>query len=617
MLRDHRHSLHRSAIRTWAVAFLLLLLTLPSSPALARTALEQKWAPYNDWQLDFFKLEGVPAGLKDELKSGLAMTGQRRLLRRRRLPLFHTRLLGEDIARIRLFLAKEGFPAAAITPEAFPVPGKRSLGVTFHIDPGPVVLVTDVQYHGWPESIPPPRTKAKESFRKGDRFRDEKIETSKQFLRRYLQDNGCALANITAAVKPIDPTSVAVIYTVTSAEIYQITEVRIAGGSEDLRKLTRRLVNMKPPLPFSQKRLDRAGFDLRATQLYSQVVFTTEPVGPDQLRLTTAVENARMRTLETSIGTWSDNPWAVRAGWRHRNLFEGGKGLDLNASFATHTQSAGAGMTWFGWMTPSARTRVGFEWLREDEDAYLSDEKRVDLTQNLRPKPGDLSNVGISLSRIDLETYTVVDTKTADHLGTLLEIWADRKWDWTDDPLYPTRGGFSKVSITWAPPVPFSDSPYVSLQADMSLYRKLLGRTVVAGRVRTGWAQSLGDAPAVIPNRRFFAGGYSTMRGYGRRQLGPRDSEGVAMGGDLVVLAGLEARVPVVWIIDVAVFLDSGQVWWQPTDIRLDEIEVAPGVSLDLRTPLGPVRLGYAWNLTDVYPGQPESLAHFGVGYPW
>lgn len=617
MIHASRQPRTSSSIAAPILLLALLALLLAVGPTRARTPLEQEWSRYNGWQVASFHLEGAPQELTDQLTTGLALHGRPRLLRSRLLPEFHTRLLLEDLARARLFLARAGFPAAVITPVASPREDQRKIGVTFRVDPRPPVQVAGVELIGWPDGVTAPDSTTRGVFQPGERFRDAKLESSRQFLQRHLRDRGCALVEIQATVRPVSPAEVAVVYTLAHAEIYTISEVAVTGGSADLHGVTRRLLDLEPPQIFNQTRLDEAAFDLRSTQLFRQVAFTTQATGSDRLRVTASVEDARMRTLEASLGTWSDNPWAVRGGWRHRNLLGGGKGLDATAALATHTQNVGAGLTWFGWLSPRARTRLGAQWLREDEDAYLSQEKRLDLTQNLRPRRRDLANLGVSISRVDLTTYTLIDRSTADHLGTLLEIWADRKWDWTDDPLYPRGGGFTKLSVTWAPPLNLSDSPYLSLQGDASLYRAVGTSLVLAVRGRAGWAQSLGDAPAVIPNRRFYAGGYSSMRGYARRQLGPRGFDGVATGGDLVLLAGLEARVKVIWILGLAFFLDAGQVWWQPTDLRLDQVQAAPGVSLDVRTPLGPLRLGYAWNLGEVPEGEPSGLAHFGVGYPW
>jgi outer membrane protein assembly factor BamA len=140
---------------------------------------------------------------------------------------------------------------------------------------------------------------------------------------------------------------------------------------------------------------------------------------------------------------------------------------------------------------------------------------------------------------------------------------------------------------------------------------------VLAARARVGYEAPLGDTTEIIATRLFYAGGYNPHRGYGRRKLGPLDSAGDALGGEFVVLGGLEFRFPLLWVFDGAVFADAGQVWAKPGEAILDDLPVAVGVDLDLMTPMGPVRLGYGWNVINQVQGQPHGIFHFGIGYPW
>lgn len=52
-------------------------------------------------------------------------------------------------------------------------------------------------------------------------------------------------------------------------------------------------------------------------------------------------------------------------------------------------------------------------------------------------------------------------------------------------------------------------------------------------------------------------------------------------------------------------------------DAILRNIPLAVGASVDIRSPLGPVRVGYAHNFANLVPGEPIDLWHFGIGYPW
>jgi outer membrane protein assembly factor BamA len=201
--------------------------------------------------------------------------------------------------------------------------------------------------------------------------------------------------------------------------------------------------------------------------------------------------------------------------------------------------------------------------------------------------------------------------------GRLLELWTDVKWDRTDDPLFPTRGGYFKTSFTVAPAELISEIPYVSIQCDAAGYRSPFEGLVFAGRIRVGWQKPLGNAEEVLATRRFYAGGYNTHRGYDRRKLGPLDDAGDALGGEFVGLAGIEMRFPLFWILEGAVFADAGQIWATPSEATLKGFPLAVGLDLDLRTPLGPVRAGYGWNVVNQIENQPRSIFHFGIGYPW
>jgi outer membrane protein assembly factor BamA len=404
---------------------------------------------------------------------------------------------------------------------------------------------------------------------------------------------------------------------VVPGEHFLIDSVVVTGCAEDLQPLARRVLDIREGSAFDAARLDGAAADLRSTQLFSGVTLTTEPSGPGLMELTAELADARMRSWRASVGTWNDNPWMVTTGWTHRNLFRRGRGLYIDGTYATHEQRVGAAYFWLGWLSPRARSSVVTEWLREDEDAYLSVENSLELVQSFRPRNRALSNVGVGLSRVDVQTRSPDVTDIPESQDWLLELWFDRKWDWTNDMMFPTRGGYAKIGLTYAPPGgPFKAS-YAKVQGDGAAYLPVGERIVLAARLRLGWSRPLGEADDLLANRRFFAGGYNTMRGFERRGLGPKDSAGSARGGQVVGLAGAETRLRLAGIFDLAFFADSGQVWREPQDVAWSEMELALGVDLDLRSPLGPVRVGHAWTVTSVSIGTPRTLWHFGIGYPW
>jgi len=132
----------------------------------------------------------------------------------------------------------------------------------------------------------------------------------------------------------------------------------------------------------------------------------------------------------------------------------------------------------------------------------------------------------------------------------------------------------------------------------------------------------------VPPEERFYAGGPTSVRGFGRNEMGPlvyvADSMVLdAASGDSVpldvrtspigsyatALANFELRMPSpLWPsrLRLAAFVDAGELWDQTAGGLLPAgLKVTPGVGLRVGTPLGPLRVDIAYN---DYPRQKGPL---------
>lgn len=575
------------------------------------------WSRFNGWRVTGFEVVGLPGQLSAEAIGGLRLAGSWKLLKGRTRPDFQEGLLRDDLRRLRLFLARHGYPASRPTVLFVPESQRHQLQLTVRMDPGPRVHVGALEFSGWPAGVDTPDTTDMQLPTVGRPLIDADVEALVVAVQEWLRDAGYAHAQVKVNLAAAGPALVNLRVDVEPGELFTITEVEITGCSADLVPVARRVMDIAPGTRFGATLLENAAADLRTTQLFGHVELVVEPVVPGALKLTAELTDALMRSWRASAGTWSDNPIVVRAGWDHRNLLGRGRGFDVRGTYATHQMGAGAEVYQLGLLSPRARTSLGTVWIQEDEDAYFSEEYRLELIQSFRPRNRAYMNLGVGLSVNEVEIRSPDEDELPEDQDWMLEVWADRKWDWTDDILYPTRGAYLKVRAVVAPPAPVWGNSYYQVQLDGTAYLPLSGRFLVATRGRFGWSQPLGGGDDVLANRRFYAGGYNSQRGYERRKLGPRDSSNNPRGGQTVFLGGMELRSRLVWELDLAAFVDAGQVWRDYRETNIDGMEVAAGVDLDLRTPLGPLRGGYAWNLTDPPPGEPTELWHFGIGYPW
>ncbi len=192
--------------------------------------------------------------------------------------------------------------------------------------------------------------------------------------------------------------------------------------------------------------------------------------------------------------------------------------------------------------------------------------------------------------------------------ATALSLNYHGVWRQLDNPILPTRGftfsGQASVGRSHGSP---ADSGYFS-----RLYGRLtgylpLGRTWY-GQARLELGQVfVSDTVAVPETQLFRAGGDESVRGYAFRELGPIVN-GEVSSGRVLATASLElarpfTALPALW---GAVFADIGNA-----ANRFSGLDFVSGVGVGVRyrSPVGPLRLDYAWA-----PEISSGRLHFSVG---
>ena len=151
------------------------------------------------------------------------------------------------------------------------------------------------------------------------------------------------------------------------------------------------------------------------------------------------------------------------------------------------------------------------------------------------------------------------------------------------------------------------------LRGEASAYHALdeAKRFVVAGRVGVGSiiGSELEDIPA---NRRFYAGGGGSVRGFGYQGIGPRDMFGNPTGGRSKLEASAEVRIGITDTIGIVPFVDAGMVSEDPY-FSGGELKVGAGLGLRYTTPFGPLRLDVAVPLVKD-ENDPDYGIYAGIG---
>lgn len=192
--------------------------------------------------------------------------------------------------------------------------------------------------------------------------------------------------------------------------------------------------------------------------------------------------------------------------------------------------------------------------------------------------------------------------------------------------------------------VPYSQ--YVKTEVEYAYNQFINEKCRMAYHAKVGLAVPYGNSDGVPFEKRFYAGGASGVRGWNVRSLGPGEylsgTNYLAQTGDINLLMNWEYRFKMFWKLELALFLDGGNVWTikeyeeQPKGAFYfnefyKQIAMATGAGLRLdftyfliRFDLGmkvydpkQIELDSAWRFAHHFKPHDDFAFHFAVGYPF
>jgi len=313
----------------------------------------------------------------------------------------------------------------------------------------------------------------------------------------------------------------------------------------------------------------------------------------------------------------------VEGYWGHRNLFGRAEKLRLEGAIGRIGDADGAKDLDYraallfekpGLVGPASKFTFDIKLVSEHPDAYkrfsfstgagISYEltKNQTLSAQARVEYADLTDVFNPLGR----RYLLISTP--------IEYVYDRR----DDKLNPTKGW---RALAFAEPTydVESGAAFIKTKVEGSIYQAFDSgaRFVGAGRIALGsiLGASLDEVPA---DRRFYAGGGGSVRGYAYQSIGPKipdPTQGgllVPTGGLSLAEASLELRVKVTDRIGIVPFVDAGTVSLEEFP-DFSDVRVGAGIGLRYLTPFGPLRVDAAVPL-DRRPGDASFGIYAGIG---
>jgi len=302
----------------------------------------------------------------------------------------------------------------------------------------------------------------------------------------------------------------------------------------------------------------------------------------------------------------------------------------------------------YGWSTYQYRLRHGLDlldinfirmpWVSHRFDSlYLSNENNTLIRESYRDQLVARTAYSIALTngrRYNL-LYPTYSLRTSLEVAGALPRLATTLGKAKEDEL----GQKQVLGVTYA--------EYIKGSIEYARTFYFSKKHSLAYRTAIGIAQPYGNSSVLPFERRFFAGGANSIRGWNTRSLGPggykkpdpKKNDFVNQAGDMKFEFNIENRMKLTSLFEFAQFIDAGNIWTLKNyenqkggQIRLKDFykEIAVSWGMGIRFDLSFLLIRFDAGMRIYDPGEDQSnrfvlfqprssrmAYHFGIGYPF
>ncbi|MGD0960301.1 MAG: BamA/TamA family outer membrane protein [Methylomonas sp.] len=488
--------------------------------------------------------------------------------------------------------------------------------VTVSFELGPQYYWGEINLQG--EAPQPVRDALK--LKTGDKAIADDALAARDRLLKALLEQGYALAKVDDPIASLSAESrtVDLVYQVNSGPKVKLGRISIQGLEHIDESFVRRRLRIAEGQDYKASAIEAARKDLAGLGIFSSVRVAAGKQLDQQggLPLSLIFSEKPRRSANAGAAYSTDIGGSLSAAWTHRNLFGDAEQLNLTAAI---TQLGGNSTTGIGYkagatfnkpdfMERDQSLQIGLDAIKQSLIAY--DEKALLAHMILNRKLAEhwQGGYGIAAEQAQIsQEYILRDY-------TLFSLPITLKYDGSNSPLDPTKGIIANASLT---PTQFfaggASKQFVLMQASASTYLDMgePGRSVLAlrGLVGASGGASQFELP---PDKRLYAGGSATVRGYKFQSIGPEFADGKPQGGTAIAAGSVELRQRLFDNYGFVLFADAGQVSANALPFT-NSWQIGAGIGGRYYTSFGPIRVDVALPVNP-QPGSGSFEVYVGLG---
>lgn len=535
-----------------------------------------------------------------------------------------------DLKRIVAFYTDRGFPNARVT--SFDVQlseDQESVEIAVTIAEGEPVRAEQIVLEGV-ETLPDEHRTTLDTqlpLQVGQPIDRALLQASRETVLDELRDHGHPYASVRISESPGSSELQRVItFRAEPGPVARHGEIEISGNSSVSDDVVRRQLTFESGDLYQISELRESQRRLYSLELFNfaNVEPLNEEESPTVVPTRVTVTEGKHRRVNFGIGYGTEEKARAEVDWRHVNFFGGARtagvlarysgldgGLRLNFTqpylFSPRYSLGLSGQAWhtsepaFTLNTRGGRATVTRQFVRsggpilggrptltfavayanEHEDYSISDEALADLSFR-----DELIALGL-------------DPRFGTGRGQRSALLLDATRNTTDNLLDAKRGYLASLHLEKAGTFLGGTWDYYELTGEGRFYQNIADTAVFAAQLRAGSIDAIGPPEVKVPFfKRYFLGGATNLRGWGRFEVAPLSGFGLPIGGTTFMNFSAELRVPVWSDLGGVIFFDAGNVWTGEWDFNVTDLRYDVGPGIRYNTPIGPIRadLGYQLN---------------------
>jgi outer membrane protein insertion porin family len=443
------------------------------------------------------------------------------------------------------------------------------------------------------------RTPRNLRLKHGRRFSDKTLYDDIQRINTRLVNLGYVYTNTQFDLDlKLEKNTTDIFYKINAGPICKYGETTISGNKYIKEKIIRKQLKYIEGKQFNQDRLE----DTRKL-LYNLQLFRIVSIAPQKdiktmrnpIPIEIRIEEMPRWMSKFGIGWGTEDKFRAFADITYRGILGGSSRLNLYAKHSALTPYYVS----LSWIQPQFLIRklsltINPYIKRENEPGYNTQTIGLNVPFGYTINGMAMASISYYLEKVtqhiesdDAEVPNSEDDKFLYNKSGITGVYTYNN----STPVYYAYKGWN-IAAGWKINgyIFGMDFNYTRLWFDVRKYQKING-FVISGRLMWGGIYSSDENGFIPVEDRFYSGGSNSNRGWARAGLGPKRESGTPLGGKSIIEMNLEVRHKLFWKIDLAAFVDAGNVWTPAYYYRFNELAYAAGGGLRIDTPIGPVRI--------------------------